>query len=96
MCCTTKKSNGLSWALSILFVVAYLICYVWYWLRPDPAVQELHTNLLKLAFFGFTGMNAVSFVAGLVQVFIWGWIVAVIWKPLHAKFCCGEMQKTAS
>lgn len=94
MCCTSKKSGGLGWTLSVLFAVLYVLCFVWYWIRGgDSALQEFHLNSLRLAFFGFTGMNAASFIAGLVQAFIWGWIVAVIWKPIHAKFC-DDMQKS--
>jgi hypothetical protein len=88
MCCKEKKTSGIGWILAWLFAILYTICFVWYWIRGGgAAIQELHTNLFKLAFFGFSEMNAVSFVSGFVQAFIWGWIVAAIWKPLHTKLC---------
>lgn len=62
----------------LLLAVIYIICYFWGYTNDDPAVQELHLNLLKLSFLGFSGLNGLSFFLGLIQSFIWGLIVGAV------------------
>ena len=63
--------------LALLFVV----CFSWPYFRAvSPAVQTLHQTQLQLAFLGWSGMNAVSFILGLVQAFIWGFIAVGVWN----------------
>lgn len=60
--------------LAVLFV----ICFLWYFI--NPVEQELHLSLLKLSYIGFSGMDALSFILGLVQTYIWGYIVVAAFK----------------
>ena len=56
-----------------LFVLLYAFCFAWYFILPVE--QEIHIALFRMSFFGFSGMNFVSFVLGAVQVYIWGYIM---------------------
>jgi len=67
-----------------LFLVAlYVICFAWFFVHPvEP---DLHLRLLRLSYFGFDGMNIVSFIAGAIQTYIWAYIGVGIW---HVTGCC--------
>lgn len=64
--------------LGIFFALLFLLCFAWHWM--NPVHQELHMQLLEIAFLGFTGMNALSFILGLIQSYIWGYIGLVSWR----------------
>lgn len=78
-CSYIKCANRVGLFLAVLFV----ICFVWYYI--NPAERELHQSLLKLTYIGFSGMNAVSFVLGALQTYVWGYIIVGIWKYVG---CC--------
>lgn len=85
-CC--KKSfgqKGLFWG--VLFAIFYVVCFLWYFAIGDAGLKELYVNLHRLSFLWFSGMNFASFIFGLAQVFIWGWIVAAAIVAAH-KICC--------
>ena len=69
-----QHANHLGLFLTLLFVV----CFIWYYLRP--AEQNLHLQLLKLSYFGFSGMNFGSFILGAVQSYLWGYIFFGLWQ----------------
>lgn len=89
-CC--RGSFG--WRVSAFLGILYVLCFAWYWIHPVN--QAFHLQSLQLAFFGFTGMNFWSFVFGLIQVFVWAWILVGIKCLLtggcsHGKSeCCSE------
>lgn len=62
--------------LGLMFSLLYFVAYFWGYTESDLTVKALHLNVLRLAFLGFTGLNGVSFLLGLVQSFVWGLIVA--------------------
>ena len=73
-----KKLNFWQWGhrVGLALVILFVICFAWYFIRKvDP---ELHLKLFKMAFFGFKKMNAVSFILGAIQIYIWGYIVTAI------------------
>lgn len=78
--------NKLGWVFSIFGAIAFVADYVWYYF-VDAALRADYLKLMKMCFFGFGGMNANSFIVGLVQAFIWGWIVAwvfgAIWNRVN-------------
>jgi len=47
----------------------------------------LHMQLLELSFYGYDGMNVKSFIFGLIQSYIWGYIGVGLWCLSSA--CCG-------
>jgi len=64
-------------SLGLFLVLAFVLCFLWYFV--NPVGQELHMELFKLSFLGFTGMNVVSFLLGAIQVYIWGYVYAGLW-----------------
>jgi hypothetical protein len=76
-----KCSNRVGLAL----VVAFVICFFWYFVNPMG--RELHMALFKLSYLGFSGMNFASFILGAVQTYIWGYIAVGIW---HLVGCCAK------
>ena len=74
-----KQGNRVGIFLALLFVM----CFAWYWLHPVH--QELHMQILELSFFGYSGMNSVSFISGLIQSYIWGYIGTGLW---YLSACC--------
>jgi len=63
--------------LGIFFVIIFVGCFVWYYIRP--ADQDLHLRLFRLAFFGYQDMGVMSFILGAVQSYIWGYIGVGLW-----------------
>lgn len=76
-CTYWKCANRIGLFLAVLFV----ICFFWYYIRPVE--QELHLKLFKLTYFGFNGMNVFSFIFGLIQTYIWGYVVVGILRLIR-------------
>jgi hypothetical protein len=75
--------------IGLLFILLFAVCFFWSYFRPiNPG---LHLELMQLKFFGFTGVNFSSFVAGLVQSYLWGYIVIIFWKIICLS--CGREAK---
>jgi len=70
-------------SIGLFLAVLFIICFAWFYIRS--AEQELHLSLLSLSYFGFSGMNLTSFISGLIQTYIWGYIIAGIWQLVG---CC--------
>ena len=69
--------------ISLFLVVLFIVCFFWYYIRPIE--QDLHLRLLRLSFFGFSGMNISSFIFGAIQSYIWGYIIVGL---LRLVGCC--------
>lgn len=71
----------LSWKLAhrngLFFALLFVLCFAWYWVNPTQ--QATHVQQLQLAFLGFSGMNGSSFVLGLIQAYIWGYVGCGVW-----------------
>lgn len=76
--------------VGVFLALLFILCFVWYWLLPVH--QELHLQLLELSFFGYNGMNVTSFILGLVQSYIWGYIGVALWRLAGCcqAACCGK------
>lgn len=81
-----KKGNHIGLFLALIFVLAYLM----YWVHPVQ--QELRVDVLQALFFGFEGMDGLSFILGLIQSYIWGYIFCFLWC-LAGFSCCGSCCK---
>lgn len=46
----------------------------------------MHLASLRLAFWGFDGMNWLSFILGAIQVYVWAYVLTGLWCLTH---CCG-------
>lgn len=68
-----KHGNHVGVFLALLFIIAF----AWYWIHPVH--QDRHLQMLESIFFWFEGMNFLSFISGLIQSYIWGYIFAGLW-----------------
>lgn len=73
--------------IGLFFVILYIVCFVVHYINPVDA--ELRVKLFQMAFFGFSGMNFVSFLLGLVQVYIWGYLGLGLWFLVGCCFKSG-------
>jgi hypothetical protein len=71
---------GLS--LSLFFAITYVLCIGFDLLFPGQAMYQTWLRLLP----GFTWLTWPSFLLGLVESFVYGWYVALIFGPLFNLF----------
>ncbi len=81
---TNSKVNvvALGWSISTFFVITYVLCIVSGLLIPD---WEMHKPWLQF-FPGFEWLTVKGFTIGLVEAFIYGWYVGLIFGPLYNAF----------
>ncbi|PIR77116.1 MAG: hypothetical protein COU30_04225 [Candidatus Magasanikbacteria bacterium CG10_big_fil_rev_8_21_14_0_10_38_6] len=70
-------------SIGLFLVILYVICFAWYFIHPVE--QEMHMQMFRLSYFGWSGMNVGSFILGAIQTYIWGYIGVGIW---HLVGCC--------
>ena len=73
-------------ALGIISVVFFFLCIAWGLLLSDPALKELHLNILRIAYPGFT-MSVVGAIIGIVEAFAYGWVFGALFAWLCRKMC---------
>jgi hypothetical protein len=71
---------GLSFSLFLL--ITYVLCVGFDLLFPGQAMYQSWLQLLP----GFTWLNWSSFLLGLIESFVYGWYVALIFCPLFNFF----------
>jgi hypothetical protein len=69
---------GLS--LSLFFVISYVICIAGYLLAPGLPVQHA---ALSIFLPGFELLTWKSYFLGLVESFVWGWYIALVFGALY-------------
>jgi hypothetical protein len=72
---------GLS--LSVFFVISYLICVLGYLLFPSLPIEHA---ALSIFLPGFELLSWRSYFLGLVESFVWGWYIALVFGPLYNFF----------
>ena len=70
-------------ALSLFLVISYMFCVLGYLLLPSLPINHA---ALTIFLPGFVLLTWPSFVLGLVESFMWGWYVALIFGPLYNLF----------
>lgn len=73
--------------IGIFLALIFIICFFW-WRPADTA--DLHLKLLRMAFLGFDGLNAKSFVLGLAQSYLWAYVGVALWSLAG---CCMKSNK---
>ena len=68
--------------LGVFFVALFLLCFIWFFIMPTE--KELHEQLFRLTFLGFSGMNLWGFIAGAIQSYVWGYILVGIWRAVSS------------
>lgn len=86
MGCCKKSFAKKGMFFGVIFALLYVLCFFWYY-AVGADYQKLYIDMHKMSFMWFSGMNFASFVSGLVQAYIFGWIVALAIKI--AGLCCG-------
>lgn len=67
--------------MGLFFAILFVVCFVWFYVRSGGSeIKQLHDNLFALSFLGWSGMNIGSFILGLIQTFIWGYIAVALWN----------------
>ncbi|TAL20016.1 hypothetical protein EPN90_01855 [Patescibacteria group bacterium] len=82
-------------ALAVLGVVSLVACVLWGYLIPAE-VRTLHNDMFKISVIGWTGVNLLSLVLGVVQWAVWGWLTGYVLTWCLRSFGCAtacEMMK---
>ena len=66
-------------ATSLLLVITFIICVAFDLLFPDHAMYKSWQALLP----GFEWLSWKSFFLGMVESYLYGWYIALIWTPLY-------------
>ena len=69
-------------ATSLFISISFTLCVVFDLLFPQYAMYEVWLKLLP----GFKWISWQSFFLGLVESYIYGWFIALIWVPLYNVF----------
>jgi len=72
----------LGFSLGIFFLITFALCVAFDLLFPGMAMYQSWLRLLP----GFTWLTWQSFGLGLVETFLYGWYVALIFAPLFNFF----------
>lgn len=76
--------------LGIFFALLFIICFFWW--RPAD-LRDFHLSGLRMAFLGFDGFNAKSFVLGLVQSYLWAYVGIALWLIAGCCMKSGQCEK---
>jgi 2TM family of unknown function (DUF5676) len=74
---------ALGLSLSLFFVIFYVICIIGYLVFPGVPIKH---EALSIFLPGFELLSWSTFFLGLVESFIWGWYIALIFTPLFNFF----------
>ncbi|MCP6726657.1 MAG: hypothetical protein KJI69_01275 [Patescibacteria group bacterium] len=84
----TKTGN----VVGILSTVFFLFCMAWGLILTAPELKELHLNILRIVYPGFS-MSIIGATAGIVASFIYGWLFGALFAWLCNKICIEEENK---
>ena len=70
-------------ALSAFFIVSYMLCIAGYLLFPGMPVKH---ESLAIFLPGFTLLTWHTFFLGLIESFMWGWYIAILFGAIYNFF----------
>lgn len=81
-------AHGFSRTFAVIFALCMLYGYLF--LQTDPALRDLHDNLLRAFIFGWSGagMNWFTLALGIVMSYVWGFLFGGA-----LAFCLNHCQK---
>lgn len=86
-CCSFWKcANRVGLFLGLLFIICF------FWPRPED-LKNFHLSGLRMAFFGFDGLNAKSFVLGIAQSYLWAYVGVALWSLAGCCMKPGKCEK---
>ncbi len=80
--------------LAILGAIWYVVCHLWGLVIPEEVVQ-FHSDFLRMSVLGWTGMNIVSLLLGVIQWSVWGALLGLSFASV-GKWCaksCSRMKR---
>jgi len=86
-----KKAGNI---LGIVSVAFFLLCMAWGVTLSSPALKELHINILKIAYPGFS-MSFIGALIGIVWAFVYGWLFGAFFAWLCEKICIFNERKSS-
>lgn len=72
----------LGWSLSLFFSITYVVCVGFDLLFPSYAMYDTWAGLMP----GFVWLTPTGFAIGLVESFLYGWYVALVFGGLYNVF----------
>jgi hypothetical protein len=76
--------RGTALALGLFFDATFALCALWGLVLPQR--WETMAKIWEAVLPGFTWLTPTSFLLGLVEAFLYGWYVAVVFVPLFNYF----------
>jgi len=74
------NTKVIAWSLALFTTVSYLVCIVYGLITPE--VIHMH-RFLEIVLPGFKWLSLGSFLIGLVESFLWGAYVGVVFPPIY-------------
>lgn len=78
--------------VGVISIAFFFLCMAWGIELSNPALKELHLNILKIAYPGFT-MSFAGAIIGTAWAFIYGWLFGALFGWLCRKFCVSSERK---
>lgn len=72
--------------VGVISVAFFLLCMAWGAMLTDPTLKELHENILRIAYPGFS-MSFGGALIGIVGAFIYGWLFGALFGWLCRRVC---------
>lgn len=80
---THLRITSLGNTLSLLLIISYLLCVVFGLIAPTQMrMYEAWAPLLP----GFEWLTWTGFLIGLVEVYLYGWYIAILFVPMYRWF----------
>ena len=69
-----------TWAMGLFTAVSFILCVIWGLVTPE----SLHMHqFLELVLPAFTWLSVGGFVLGLIESFLWGAYVGLVFVPIY-------------
>ncbi len=79
----TINMRALGHALSLFLVISFMACIAWGIATPMPMhMHDAWASLLP----GFVWLTPTGFLIGLIESYLYGWWIALIFAPLYNRF----------
>lgn len=80
-------------SLSLFLALSYLLCIIGYLILPGLPVKH---EALAIFLPGFELLTWRGFFIGLVESYLWGWYIALVFAPIYNFFSARQPRKGAA
>lgn len=81
-----KKYNQIAVVLAIISLIFFIICSLWGFALTSETLKALHFQLLQIFYPGFS-FSAVGYLLGIVESFVYGYLLGLLFVYLHEMLC---------